>query len=311
MLSRRSVRIKVMQLLFALSRDEKLTFNDLKNRYSDMVDETFNLLFFTLSAIVQITSHAVQDKEKRQSKHLPSDEDKNFSDKFYQNEIIQAIANSSLLKKKAKKHDFETKISKDFSRKVYSDFSKTDLYKAYVYAESNTDSHREILLEAFRYCRKDEYFNEVMEDHFPCWVDDKSLIVGAIKKIVKAFPDVGEEFFDSLAPDEETIDDFGAALLENSHKKDDELLQIIEPVLKNWDSDRIAVIDMILMKLAVTEMISFTTIPTKVTLNEYVEVAKLYSTAKSKDFINGILDKLMKDLDSAGKIVKEGRGLDE
>ena len=85
MLSRRSVRIKVMQLLFALGRDEQLEFNDLRNRYNEMVEETFELLFFTLYAIVQITRHSVEDKEKRHSKHLPSEEDKNFSDKFYNN----------------------------------------------------------------------------------------------------------------------------------------------------------------------------------------------------------------------------------
>ena len=86
---------------------------------------------------------------------------------------------------------------------------------------------------------------------------------------------------------------------------------IIEPSLKNWDADRVAVIDMIILKMALVELMSFPTIPTKVTLNEFVEIAKKYSTEKSKDFINGILDRLMKQLEKEGKIKKEGRGLIE
>ena len=91
--------------------------------------------------------------------------------------------------------------------------------------------------------------------------------------------------------------------------KDQELFNIIEPNLKNWDADRVAIIDMILLKMAIGELISFSSIPTKVTLNEYVEIAKVYSTDKSKDFINGILDRLMKKLEKEGQINKSGRGL--
>ena len=87
------------------------------------------------------------------------------------------------------------------------------------------------------------------------------------------------------------------------------LLEIIKPLLKNWDHERLALIDMILIKMAILELLEFKTIPTKVTINEYVEVSKAYSTPKSKDFINGILDKVLKELSDAGKIVKEGRGL--
>lgn len=99
--------------------------------------------------------------------------------------------------------------------------------------------------------------------------------------------------------------------MEKVIKEDKKLLAIIEPTLKNWDVDRVAIIDMILLKMALCELISFPSIPTKVTLNEFVEISKLYSTDKSKDFINGILDRLMKQLDSDGKIKKEGRGLKE
>ena len=100
-------------------------------------------------------------------------------------------------------------------------------------------------------------------------------------------------------------------LLKRTFDDDGPLLEMIKPLLKNWDHERLAVIDMILLKMAIVELLEFKTIPTKVTLNEYVEVSKLYSTPKSKDFINGILDKVLRDLSEEGKIVKEGRGLIE
>ena len=116
---------------------------------------------------------------------------------------------------------------------------------------------------------------------------------------------------DEYKPDDETVQDFGYALLENSLKNKDEYMNVIIPVLENWDHERLAIVDTLLLKLALCEMMEFPTIPAKVTLNEYVELAKQYSTAKSKEFINGILDKLMKDLESKGQLNKEGRGLQD
>ena len=147
-----------------------------------------------------------------------------------------------------------------------------------------------------------------MEDAYAEWVDDKSLIIGAIKKSLKKLP-AEDNFFLKFFPEDETIKDFGLELLEHTFEHNKALLEYIKPTLKNWDHERLAVLDMILLKMAITEFIHFPTIPTKVTLNEYVEISKTYSTPKSKDFINGILDKILQELDADGKIQKEGRGL--
>ena len=134
-------------------------------------------------------------------------------------------------------------------------------------------------------------------------------MVGAIKKTLKALPVTSEEFYQNYQPSDEAVKEFGELLLHKVYHEDSDLLELIEPTLKNWDADRVAAIDMILLKMALCELMNFPTIPTKVTLNEFVEIAKLYSTEKSKDFINGILDRLMKKLNKDGKINKEGRGL--
>lgn len=310
MLSRRCVRIKVMQLLYALSRDENLKIDQTTKRYFGSIENTFNLYLLNLYALHRICSISVEDGEKRRGKHLPSEYDKLFKAKLFNNHIIASIDENQKLKKRFDKLHFENKADKDFCRKIYKEFSKTDDYQKYIESASKHKDHLEILLELYRHCRKSDYFNEVMEDSYSEWVDDKSLIIGAIKKSIKKLP-AEEDFYLTFFPEDETIKEFGQELLELSFEMDDELLEIIKPILKNWDHDRLAVIDMILLKMSIVEFVKFKTIPTKVTLNEYVEIAKMYSTPKSKDFINGILDKILTDLSEKGKIVKEGRGLVE
>lgn len=309
MLSRRSIRIKVMQLFFSLSRDSELDFKVLKKRYWEAIDSSYNLYLYSLYIFVGVTQHAEEDESNRKAKHLPTEKDKLFSAKLFNNSIIQDIHKNKLIQAKFKKMNFAGLMNTDYVKKLYYKYSKSDEYNAYLQNDSEKKDHLEVLLDLFRFVRKEEMFEEMMEDSFPNWVDDKSVIIGTIKKTLKALPTKEENFFEAYYPDDETIKDFGENLLIKTHKQDEELLSEIKPTLKNWDHERVAVIDMILLKMAVNELLGFETIPTKVTINEYVEVAKLYSTAKSKEFINGILDAMMKEMVENGKINKEGRGL--
>jgi len=149
-----------------------------------------------------------------------------------------------------------------------------------------------------------------MEDHYGTWQDDKSVVVGSVKKTLKRVPELDDAFIKDFYPSDETVNEFGFQLLVRTLQGDQALLDLITPTLKNWDSERLAIIDMILLKMATCEFTGFESIPTKVTINEYIDIAKNYSTAKSKDFINGVLDRIMKDLEEAGSIKKSGRGLD-
>ena len=309
MLSRRNVRIKVMQVLYAQNRDESLTYEATIKDYWKKIDDSFELLLFSIYNLIQITKSASDDFEKRKSKHLPTEIDKKFTPKLWSNEMIQGLVKNSLLIKKFEKSGFAQKVDKDHFKTIYYEFAKEDVYNEYVVKETNTDENLEMLLELFRFCRKNELFNEIIEDHFANWEDDKSLIIGAIKKVLKALPYDDDKFIMEHYPDEDTSKDYGEFLLKRTFIDDKALLGLIEPVLKNWDAERVAILDMIMIKMAICEFLHCPTIPTKVTLNEYVELAKNYSTSKSKEFINGVLDKLSQDLISTGKIVKEGRGL--
>lgn len=311
MLSRRNIRIKVMQVLYSISRDPILHTRDALSRYRSSINLSFELYLFNLWQLLQIASYARQDAKHKNEKLLPTEADRQFTAKLYNNNHSQSIAKNAEFLSLAKMHELAQKTDRDIIRKLYMEFAKEEEYQQYLAQdEMDQDSHVYILLQLYKFCVTHELFVDMVEDHYPTWVDDRSLIVGSMKKTLKALP-ADSDFLDAYKPTEETTKDFGEVLLLYVLHEDAELLKIIEPTLKNWDADRVAIIDMILLKMAIAELINFPTIPTKVTLNEFVEISKLYSTDKSKDFINGILDRLMKKLDKDGRINKEGRGLME
>ena len=296
MLSRRSVRIKAMQFLFSISRDGELNFDEASKRYWKSIEITFDLFIYNLYVLIQVARRAQDDEKNRREKHLPSDFDKKFTDKLYSNPLIQSLVDNIKLQKDFTQRSFSSTINKEYCSKIYSSFAKTEPYLKYIESESKEKDHLDILLELYRHCRKDELFNEIMEDAFPQWIDDKSVVVGSVKKSLKELPAQDEDFYDKYYPDNETVKAYGFELFSRTHNEDEHLLEIIKPILQNWDHERVAIIDMILLKMALAEFLYFETIPTSVTLNEYLEVSKMYSTAKSKDFINGILDRLKNDL---------------
>ncbi len=311
MLSRRSVRIKVIQLLYSVSRDETLNRQDLIKRYKQSIETSYELFLYNLFTILQVAKIALEDKEKRSTKYIQTDADKVFDSKIYDNPRIQDLEKNKAIQKVFDKYNFREKSDKDIFRKIYSDFLKGEAYTEYLSKETNDEDDLNILLELFRFCRQSESYNDLIEDQYVTWEDDKSLVIGSIKKVLKGLPFKKDDFFKEFFPEDEMVKDFGEFMLLRTFEDDKVLLECISPVLTNWHHDRVAVIDMIMLKMAVTEFLHCASIPVKVTLNEYVEISKLYSTSKSKDFINGVLDKLSKQFADEGKLAKVGRGLEE
>lgn len=313
MLSRRNVRIKVMQVLYAKNREQEPTtgVKGAVKYYRRMVDDSFKLYLLNLLAFMRVAEYARQDKIRKDGKLRPTEADQEFSAKLANNEALQSLAKNFALTSAHGRFSLGQHLDADLIRKLYIGFSKTEEYKKYIdQAESKEEDHRNILLELYRFLINNETFISMMEDQFPLWMDDKSLVVGAMKKTIKNLP-AEDDFLEAYEPQDETISEFGQELLEKVVDADKELLGIIEPNLKNWDAERVAILDMIILKMAIAEFLYFSSIPAKVTLNEFVEVAKLYSTDKSKDFINGVLDRLLKQLMEQGLVQKKGRGLKE
>ncbi len=298
-----------MQILYSMSRDEKLEIGEAVNRYQKSINRSFELYLYNLYAFTQVLNYARQDLANREAKFLPTEEDQKFKAKIASNLLSLSLLKNEGFLRLVKTYQFDKAMDEDTVRLVYTEFAKSEEYKSYIdLAEAQQEDHQKILLNLYKHCTGSETFEEKMEDYSPQWSVDKSLVVGAIKKTIKALP-ATPMFYESYRPTIETTKDFGEQLLKKVFETDKELLDIIEPSLKNWDAERVAIIDMILLKMALCELLDFPTIPAKVTLNEFVDISKVYSTDKSKDFINGILDRLMKKLNKEGKINKKGRGL--
>lgn len=296
-------------MLYTMSRDQKLTFEKAMVRYHENVRKSYEMYLLNMLQVQRLAEYSEKDKERRMSKLLPSDADKAFTAKLSNNALTHSMRENIGFQSLIRRYKLQDKLDEDATRSIYIDFAKTDDYKSYLSKEdTGADDHKKMLLALYKTACGREVFDELMDDHYSSWTDDSSLVIGAVKKTLKALP-TASDFHEVHRPTDETFREFGETLFRDVHDNDANLLSVIEPVLKNWDADRVAIIDMILLKMALSELMNFPTIPTKVTLNEFVEISKSYSTDKSKDFINGILDRLMKKLGQDGKINKEGRGL--
>ena len=309
MLSRRNVRVKVMQILYALGRDVTQDYTKGLLGYRRQINQSFDLYLLVLFYVIKIAGYASTDLKNRKSRHRPTEEDKFFKPILATNPHIKSLSDNIGLFNLIDTHDIREKLDEDLVRLMYNEFLKSDDYKEFLIADSLTpEDYVNIYLSLLKTCLQSNHFQEVLEDNYSQWIDDESLVVGAVKKTLKQLP-VASDFYKEYIPSDEATVEFGEFLLETVFFKDKELLEIISPNLQNWDAERVAIIDMILIKMAIAELMNFNSIPGKVTLNEYVEISKTYSTDKSKDFINGILDRLFKQLTEDQKILKEGRGL--
>jgi len=297
-------------MLYMLNQDSELKFGDAVLQYRKRINRSYELYLFNLMLLEQVAAFAERDAARRKKKLLPDEKDQAFTPKLATNPVTRSFRDNEKLQQRYQTLEFSDKVDPDSIRKLYTEFLKEESYQNYL-SDTSTDvkEDREIFLALYKFCLNGELFEGILQDHYINWIDDQSLVIGAVKKTIKALPSPFDAFYEDHLPTEETTREFGEELLRKVYHNDGELLHLIEPVLKNWDVDRVAIIDMILLKMALCELTDFSTIPTKVTLNEFVEISILYSTDMSKDFINGILDRLLKQLHEDGKIQKKGRGL--
>lgn len=294
-----------MQVLYAIQREDDRSLAAHRRMYNRLVDRSFQLYLQNLLILQRTASYAKQDQARRLGKHLPSEKDKNFTAKIALNPAMSSLLNNPELTLAYDRKQVGKTIDADLIGKLYRDFAKTEAYETYVYQDdTNLEDDRKILLALYKWLQGQERFLTMVEDHFPLWEEDKSLIVGAMKKTIKALP-AASDFFETYQQPSTTVTEFGQELLKFVTEADTQLLEKIKPVLQNWDVERVAIIDMILIKMALAEFLHFKDIPATVSLNEYVEISKLYSTDKSREFINGVLDKLLKQLQEEGLVARD------
>ncbi|MGH1339345.1 MAG: transcription antitermination factor NusB [Aureispira sp.] len=311
MLSRHNIRIKVLQSLYSYSQSEHTSTAIAERSYLKAVQESYRLYLLNMLYLIKVANYSKTDFDIKARKFVPTEEDKKATLKLYENPVLMALRDNDDFDLRLRREKLSNLIDGDLVRTLYQKFAKSEYYKTYLEMETvPLREHQYCLVNLYKSMLEEELFLDHLEDLSPTSEDDQSLIFGAVKRSVRSLPEE-EDFYKEQLPNQEFVHDFGKELLYKAIRHDKELQEMIVEKLNNWKEDRVAVLDMLLLKLGICEFLYFESIPTKVTINEYVGLAKDYSTDKSKRFINGILDRLMKDLDGKGMINKEGRGLKE
>jgi len=264
-------------------------------------DQARSLFIYLIYFLTEVTRYAETDAYQRAGKHLPTSEDRNVNTKISGNEVLWKMMDDPALKEQFLKEKPQNLIDKELVRKIYHDLAETQEYKTYISkAARNTAEEKKIIEFILNdLLLANDVFVSHAEDIFFNWDDDGEMIVQLLMGYMHK--PGSYNFKQMMSLDKEK---FSKDLLQTVLDKNEYLQSLIIPKLKNWDPERIALLDMILMKMGVSEFLYFETIPPKVTINEYIDLAKDYSTLQSGQFVNGILDNIHKELVQQGKMQK-------
>jgi len=302
MLSRRNIRVKVMQTLYSIESMNKETRpGEPLQILRKKLENTQQLFTFLVYYILEVARYAEKDALQKSQKYLPTESDLKVNTKISGNQLIWEIDENKSFQKSAEKFKIKYLMNDELIRKSYFALIKSPEYKEYIAALSREKKSEKNILEFIfsDLMIPDEYFLSEVEEKFIHWDDDAEMVILLMAKFLQKPASFN---FDEMVGEEKMK--FAVDLLNAAIDKDEYCLELIKPKLKNWDSERIALLDMILIKMGICELLYFETIPTKVTINEYIDLAKEYSTEQSGHFVNGILDNLHKELLSQNKIHK-------
>ncbi|PKA82080.1 NusB antitermination factor [Ulvibacter sp. MAR_2010_11] len=313
MLTRRHIRVKVLQSIYAYNQSEYQDLDKQEKFLWYSIDQMHDLYLLMLQLLVAMRDHAEDYLEKSQQKHLATALEKNPSRAFVDNQLIDLIAKDSGLSQviKNKKLNY-WKEDDEYVRILFKSLLEQEWYTEYLAnANSNFNDDRSFVIKLYKeVIAPNDKLYEYLEDKRLTWIDDFPIVNTALVKILSKVSkkNCSATLIPELYKNEEDRD-FALQLFRKVILNEDKLNKEIEGKTPNWDKERIAELDMIILKMGISEFLNFPSIPVRATINEYLEVSKEYSTPKSSLFINGILDKLVKDFSEANKIKKIGRGL--
>ena len=264
-------------------------------------DQTRSLFVYLIYFLTEVGRYVETDAHHRAGKHLPNASDLNVNIKIAGNTTLLKILQDIALKEQLSKEKPELIIDKELLRKIYHQLEETTEYKTYTTQSSRDKQDEKQIIEFILndLLLANELFVSHIEENFSNWDDDGEMLVQLMTGYIQKPGSVN--FKQMMTADKAQ---FAKSLLQTVMEKGEHLQSLITPKLKNWDPERIAILDMILMKMGVSEFLYFETIPPKVTINEYIDLAKDYSTTQSGQFVNGILDNIHKELVQQGKMQK-------
>lgn len=300
-----------MQALYAFFQHEGATpaaFERDLFKSLDKIHELYITIFALLGDIHHV-SLVIMDENK--NKRMPGSEDLNPNMRFVENWLLKSLTESEELKKEIARHRITWQNDVDMVRKLYLDIRSSELYKNYMAAPQGTaEVDRKFLIQVIQeFLSENEVLISYFEEKNIHWADDTFV---AYNSVVRTLEECGATFkLQPLLRDKEDDENFMSVLFNKTILYRESLQEIIARHTENWEMDRIANMDMLLMQMALAEVLYLPNIPVKASLNEYIDISKEYSSPNSKNFVNGVLDKSIAELKAAGKIQKAGRGLKE
>lgn len=309
MLSRRHLRIKVMNALYALEQDAFKDENAAEKYLFDEINKVYSIYISVLYALKEVIHHSIEDLEITKSKFIFKEEHKLSSDALFNNRISTCLVEHSdienIMKKEKVRFSIDTKLTKD----IFNELKFSEEYKAYLEMGEHTKKDELFIIEyLFLDCLiSNENFHQLMEDNWLSWEEDQTFIVKLILKTLERASNKPRksQLISKNGNYWEEEKEFVKTLFKKGVYEKNTFDKYIKKHTKNWEIERITTLDYILINMAIVELIFMDNIPARVSLDEYIEISKEFSTPKSKEFINGLLDKIMRDLVKEGVINKE------
>ena len=318
MLNRRFLRVKALQELYAYHQSHESNLSAAERRLLDDVDSLYELFIYQLSFWVEVKRFAEQRIEENKKKNFPTEEDLNPNTKFVNNRILNVLEQNNHLIRLEQSYKINWANDRDdFIRAFYGKLVEYPEYQEYMNngKDSFDDDKKFLITIVDTYFAEDDSLYDYYADRKLAFNSDYQLGVYLLWKFLT---EMRSDFsVDTMLPSVYTTEnqennddkDFVVDLFRKTILHADEYRELVQENLSNWDYDRLALMDKILIFMALTEFCQFHSIPVKVTINEYIEISKFYSTADSRRFVNGMLDKLSNVLKDNGKLVKTGIGL--
>jgi len=309
MISRRLLRIKILQVLYAHFNTEGSGIVKPEKDLVFSIQKGYDLYFYLLLLMIAIKRFAESRIELAQNKKLPTYEDLHPNTRFIDNEVIRQIEENSRFSQYLSERRISWVDHPELIKNLYAKLVESPYYKEYMErtASGYTDD-RQVLVDFYSSELEDyDMFYDILEEQSIFWNDDIEFMVIMIIKTLNELRPGKTGILPLYKSDDDR--DFAFSLLRATLVHYDEYRKMIEGYVDNWDIERVAFIDNLIMQMAINELVEFPSIPVKVTFDEYLELAKYYSTPKSSIFINGLLDKISADLTEKGIITKTGRGL--
>ena len=312
MLNRRHIRVKVMQSIYSMHQHQSDNLDKEEKFIFQSIENTQNLYLLLLSALIEIKKKEEEYIDLASKKHLATKEERNPNLKFINNKILVLLTESEALETALDDNTINNwKLNDDIILSLIESIKESELYQDYMSSSKNSfEDDKNFIVNLYtEVIAPSERLYDYLEDYKLTWVDDLPGINTLILKQIKQLKSVNDTLVLPKVYKDEDDKEFVKNLFRRTVLNEVELSKEYIDKTPNWDVERIAEIDTIILKMAICELLKFPSIPAKVTINEYLEIAKEYSTPKSSIFINGILDNLVKEFEKDNKLKKSGRGL--